>query len=221
MHNNLFLLAEEYNSNKALRLIVKLVPMGSIIDSTLAGFYTKEKERRLKVFFDELARYDLQLSEEVIHSDDFLHKYFITLKAALETKRAEKIQYFARLLKNSNEPIADNATDYYEDFLKVLDDLTYQELYVLKRLRSKEKENKNPAAMPLVYNKRFYRSLKKELAEELNVSIDEVLSIYIRLGRTGCINLEKGKQIAVEIDDSIATTDFFKKLELLAIEEDK
>lgn len=114
------------------------MPKGSIVDSTLASFYTKEKERRLKDFYDELASGNLNLTPEYIKTDDFLHKYFITLHVVLETKRTEKIQFFARLLNNSQSPMVNTLTEYYEDFLKALDELTYQELFILIKLRGIE-----------------------------------------------------------------------------------
>src|SRR5438105_2632604 len=124
MDNSLYLLTENYNSNEVLRLLVKLIPYGSIIDNKLVNFYTKEKEKRLKAFYDELASGKIELSEELVQSEDFLHKYYVTLKAALETKRFEKIRYFAKLLKNCQSTLLNQETDYYEDFVKVLDDLT-------------------------------------------------------------------------------------------------
>jgi hypothetical protein len=138
MNDSIYLLAESYNSNEILRNLIKLIPHGSIIDNKLANFYTKEKERRLKIFYDELANGNIQLTEEVIQTDDFIHKYYITLKAVLETRRNEKIQYFARLLKNSESQLVNNVIDYYEDFIKVLDDLTYQELFVLTKLSGRK-----------------------------------------------------------------------------------
>ncbi len=159
------------------------------------------------------------MTEDLIRSDDFIHKYFITLKAALETKRNEKIQYFARLLKNSNSPLANEPVDYYEDFIKVLDDLTYQELRILIKLHEQENLHESYEGNRLMVNKRFYRKFKAHLAEDMGISEDEVLSIFIRLGRTGCVNLDKSMEPLKQVHDSIATTDFFKKLEYLALTE--
>ncbi|RNI32830.1 hypothetical protein EFY79_19760 [Hanamia caeni] len=217
MNDSFYFLAESYNSNEILRSLIKLIPHGSIIDNKLTNFYTKEKARRLKIFYDELANGNIQLTEEVIESDDFIHKYYITLKAVLETRRDEKIQYFARLLKNSESELVNNPTDYYEDFIKVLDDLTYQELFVLKKLKEKEKEFESLQGRRLMIHKRFYRKFKIQLSEEIGITEDEVLSIFIRLGRTGCINLDKNTDQFNQVSDSIATTDFFKKLETLAL----
>jgi hypothetical protein len=85
MNDSLYLLAESHHSNEVLRTLIKLIPYGSIVDNNLSSFYTKEKERRLKVFFDELDKGAIPLTKELLDSDEFLHKYFITLKAVLET----------------------------------------------------------------------------------------------------------------------------------------
>lgn len=217
MNDSLYLLAESYNSNETLRLLIKLFPYGGIADNKLASFYSKERERRLKVFYDEIANGDLELTDEIIQSEEFLYKYYITLKAVLETRRTEKIQFFARLLKKSESKLLNKETDYYEDFLKVLDDLTYQEIFVLLKLREREKEHATIAGNRLMINKRFYRKFKTALSEEMGISENEVISILIRLGRTGCVNYDKNMQQFNEVHDSIATTDFYKKLEDLAL----
>ncbi len=216
MNDNLFLLAEEYHDNTVLRTLIKALPIGGIVDNTLANIYTKEKERRLKVFYNELANGSLNLTNEYINTDDFLHKYFITLHAVIETKRDEKIKFLARLLNNSESPLANTATDYYDDFLKALDELTYQELYILITLRKIEREFEADNKNLDFFKVQVYASLKEKLMSSLGISENEVYAILIRLERTGTVSFIRN-QHTLKHHDSIITTDFFRKLSQLAL----
>lgn len=192
--------------------MLKLLPYGDLVDGTLASFYTREKERRLKVFFDELDKGTISLTEEDIQKDDFLHKYFITVKAAVETKRDEKIQYFARLLMNGNSALINDKTDNYEDFLKVLDELTNQEIFILLFVRKFTSEfDKGPG----LSNMAVYRPMKAALATALDVSEDEVRSYFVRLERTGLVHHYQGSVFNNDVHNYLILSDTYKKLELL------
>ncbi len=219
MNNDLTHLAESYNSNKILRVLVKFMPKGGIVDNLLSSFYTKEKERRVTSFFDELSKNETALTEEIISSDDFLHKYFITLKAVIETKRTEKIKYFARLLNNSDSPIFNADTDNFEDFIKILDDLTFQELQILSIIRKYDKEIIENGDKPIDFDRKmskarsFYQKLKTDISKHLQIPEDEVRSLLTKLERTGCIFYNKGSADAMS---SVLTTLTYQKLEMLS-----
>lgn len=206
-------LLQSYSENRPLRLLIQALPMGGIVDGELAQFYTKEKARRLKVFFEELAQDEIHLSDEIVLNNDFLHKYFVTLKAAIDTKRDEKIQYFARLLRNQRSPLLNPDTDSYEDFIQVLDDLTYQEISILLFIR--EFTNNHPGPKGL-NNMAVYRPMKKKLAEIMSVSENEIVSYFVRLERTGLVHHYKGGAFNKEVHDYLILTDLFSKLETLA-----
>jgi len=219
MNSNLELLLEEHQSNKVIkRLIDILVPGGGTINDVLSSYLLKEKERRLKVFYEALANEEIKLTDEVIASDEFLNKYFITLKAVTETRRNEKIVYFAKLLNNSNSDSISHASNQYDDFVKVLDDLTYQELFVLKQISEHEIKHHIQNARKIMIGRRFYKILKTKVAMELGISEDEALSIFTRLERTGCVNHTKATPLMQDSNDAIVTTDFYLKLESLALQ---
>lgn len=217
MNDSLYLLAESYNSHKILRLLVKLIPRGGIVDSSLSSYYTKEKEKRVTTFFDELAKNETPLTEDIINSDDFLHKYFITLKAVIETKRTEKIRYFARLLNNCNTSLINDETDNFEDFIKILDDLTFQEIQILSIIRECDRETNDES---IDFNRKmtgaisFYKKIKENISIQLRITEDEVRSHLNRLERTGCVFYQKA---ANEKMFSVVTTSLYHKLEWLAI----
>ena len=91
-------LATRYEHNPIIRALVQLIPFGfgSAADVALVTTIENIREERAHTFFDELASQDLILTEEQIENEDFLHSYFATTRAALNTRRREKIRLFAR-----------------------------------------------------------------------------------------------------------------------------
>ncbi len=189
MNDDLTWIGKSYNDNRALRLMVQLLPYGGLIDKNLAAFYIREKERRLKVFFDELNQGNINLTDAEIKNDDFLHKYFITARAVVDTHGDVKIRYFAHLLQNYNSPLLNRDLANYDDFLAILDELTFQEVKILLFIRKYIEEYKGP---PGLNNLAIYRPLKSDLATELNVTEDEIISYFVRLGRTGLTHFYQG-----------------------------
>jgi hypothetical protein len=163
-------------------------------------------------FFNELNRGNIPLTEDDIQSDDFLYKYFITIKAVIKTRRDEKIKHFANLLLHANSDLLNNKTDSYEDFLKVLDDLTYQETFILLFIRQFAFEYKKPAGLS---NMGMYRPMKEKLASILEVSEDEIRSYFVRLERTGLVHHYQASVFDKDVHSYIILTDTFKKLEQL------
>ena len=98
-------IAGAYEDNAVVRALVQLitehVPLG--IGSALDAAITKRVENLREEFFDELASGEVELTEEVIAQDDFLHAYFSTVRAAMAAHQTEKIRLFARMLLRSVE----------------------------------------------------------------------------------------------------------------------
>jgi len=132
-------LVEKYD-NPVIRSLIQLVPfgIGSGIDVLLMTKIKTIRDSRIKAFFDDLNEGEIELTEELIAQEDFLHSYFSTIRAVLRTRRKEKIKLFARLFKNS---VIDNQVsdpDEYDDYLKILDDLSMKDIILLNEIKSFE-----------------------------------------------------------------------------------
>lgn len=116
----------------ALSGLVDLVPYG--LGSTINNIITEIQSRRLRTFLDQAANGETQLTQEIIEKEDFLHNYFATVSAVINTRRIEKIRLFGNLF---NKAVYTNTilnTDEYEFFLKILDELTFIEIELLSSL---------------------------------------------------------------------------------------
>ena len=185
-----------YESNPLIRAIVQVaispVPhgIGSAIDTYLTSKVENMREERLRHFFSKLADGSHVLTEELIQSEDFLHAYFSTLKAALNSRRKVKINLFAQLLLTACRE-QHLSSEKYEEFLNILDDLSVRELHILLILKNFEdaqtpkldtnRENEND----LQVANSFWKDFEAMVQNKYTVSSSELRAILNRLNRTG------------------------------------
>jgi hypothetical protein len=179
----------------SFRALAQLIPPGAIADAILSERVQKIYEKRQRIFYDELARGKKQLTPGLIQSESFLHAYFATERAALNSHREEKIRMFARLLKaaaRSGVLSSIEGVDEYEGYLSILDDLTIKEMKVLIALESYEAKYYNgPKTKRDISTEGL---LLEEVARVLEIpkeqiTDDELRGIVVRLNRTGCYAL--------------------------------
>lgn len=136
--NMLGKLSVYYSKKPLIQSLLKLVPGWSSADTLLQKRANEIKNDRLKVFFDELALGRQELTDELIQTEDFLHSYFCTLRAVLNSRQREKIKLFARLLDSSLEPTLQVSSDEHEELLSILEEITLREFAILNDLRKRE-----------------------------------------------------------------------------------
>lgn len=118
-------LAAGYAEAPIIRSLLQLVPGWGMSDTLLVHRAGEIREKRMRTFFDELAKGTCEITEELAATDQFLHCYFATLTAALRTNRQDKIRMFARLLRTlPQEGEPDDIVDMYEEELRLLDSLS-------------------------------------------------------------------------------------------------
>ena len=185
---------EKYEGNRVIRGLIQLIPfgMGSSLDVILSKTLDKIQNERVTAFFDELAAGNVVVDEELLRSEDFLHCYFSTTKYALNSRRHEKIQMFARLLKSSLLDDGPKGVDEYEDFLKILDELSYRELKALSLLDEYSGRIREEEQNDLQWTNTFWDEFEKRLPIELSMPLDEVPNFLTRISRTGCYETFKG-----------------------------
>lgn len=192
-------LGSEYENNPIIRALIQIVMapipygIGSAIDDALTTAINNLREKRLKVFFDELATGSRHLTPDLIREEDFLHAFFSTLKAAANSKRHEKIRLFARLLKNATA-LGKLGSEQLEEYLQILDDLSLRELAILVKLDSFER--KHPLKLrrntdftdPGIYLQRadeFWQEFTTQVENDLKIPPEELIAMLSRLNRTG------------------------------------
>ena len=80
-------LLKEYSANTYIRTLIQRIPYGAMVDSMLTVSYNNILVDRAKTFFNELSRGNIELTEEIIQNEGFLHAYYTTFRASLYTKQ--------------------------------------------------------------------------------------------------------------------------------------
>jgi len=175
---------------RALMQVLGTLTFGTApaLDTALDTKIQNIRERRLRAFFEELDKGSTKLTNQIIQSEDFLHAFFATTKAALNTRREEKIRMFARLLRRAiSQGDFSHYDNEYEEHLGILDELSYREILILFMLE--RYENEHPVKgeeNELQRASRFWNKFTQETKKTFHISDEEVTSILTRLNRTGC-----------------------------------
>jgi hypothetical protein len=178
-------LETKYNSIPFIRALLQLHPVGSSVDTVISGIFNNMRNARLDVFFDELS--NGKLPEPNLITEDYIHKYTLTIKYVLNTYRKEKIRIFAIIFRNSlyeKSELVD--VDVYEELIKILDELGYREIAALKIYESliTDPQIKNENELEQAF--RVWDKFTEILEKDLKVPKEQAQSFMLRIARTGC-----------------------------------
>ena len=170
------------------RGLIQLIPcgIGSAIDVAVVTKLENIHKDKLREFFDELEKGAIPLTPEIIESEDFLHCYISTVRAALNTRRREKIRYFARLLTSSISSSEISTVDEYDECLSILDELSFRELGILIVLsRYEKKYSYQDGGSHIQKADQFWERFSSEVCSGFSIPREELNGMLIRLNRTG------------------------------------
>ena len=185
---------EIYNRNPALRfLITTFVPVvGSVLDVTATQMWHLMQTKRMRVLIEELDKGNVLLTEEQVAQESFVHCFMVTSQAVVRTNRHKKIALFARLLESVVSEPYDLSIDEYEEFLLILDDLSYREILALRILDKYSDSPREIDQNDLQWTDTFWEKFVSELSKKLHIQPDELKSFLARLARTGCYEVFVG-----------------------------
>ncbi|WP_226675688.1 hypothetical protein [Rossellomorea aquimaris] len=214
-------LLRKYSNNSVLRGLIQVVPYGAVVDNLLNVSYNNILLERAKIFYEEIGCGTVELTPELVENEDFLHSYFSTYKAALFTRQREKIRFFARLLSNGiYEGIVSNA-DEYDDFLKILDDLTSREIVILFLLDERESKSiYNENENQLQRTSSFWDDFETEASHVLKISSAELKGFLKRVERTGCYTEITGTYFDYSGGKGHLTETYYKLKRLIKIKKE-
>lgn len=212
-----------YVKKPAVRALMQLagtLTLGTVsaIDAGIVQKIQNIKENRAKIFFEELDRGNIHLTEEMIKSDDFLHAFYATTKVAMQSRREEKIKLFASYLKSiCQEKTPTQSIDEYEEYLCILDELSYREFQILGILEKYEQEHPVREKQTEVQRTdQYWKQFKSEISGLLNISQDEVISTLTRLNRTGLYREITGTYFDYHGGQGVLTEMYYKLKKMIA-----
>jgi DNA-binding MarR family transcriptional regulator len=177
-------LALLYERNPYLQALIGIVQAGGVLGPLLDKRASELLKDRGRAFFDELQQGKLELTQDLIEGEEFLHCYFATTAAVLATRQRQKIRYFARLLTNGLQYDVISNVDDYEELLATLHELSYREIVALGILETYQAVNGSTEPPEGIWSR-----LRVDLSERLRIPPSEVTSFLSRLERSGLFRL--------------------------------
>jgi len=180
---------EGYEKNSVIRPLLQLIPygIGSGVDSFLMITLNRMRQERAKVFFDELISGNFNPNSDYIKTDDFVNKYILTMRYVLNTNQKEKVKMFAKIFNNSiNKDNKIFNIDIYEDFVGILNELSYREISALSLFETYDTIPMDDDKNELIRVDKFWDEFVERMENELNVPKSYINNFMIRITRTGC-----------------------------------
>jgi hypothetical protein len=214
MKDELILLAESYEKKPVIKGLVKLIPYGSAVDSFFSVSLANYKKKQLSVFFDELSEGKVELTQNIVDTNEFLYAFFKTTSYVENTRTDDKIKRFGKILKS----VASGNINYdeFEDYVSVVNDLSDREFLMLAIKYKYEAIYNNTVIEykdlnPKELIGKYWPTYKEEVRNTLKISEEELNAMLVRLERTGCYVILKGYFDAGSENDGFTTT-IFKKI---------
>jgi len=178
-----------YENNPIIRPLLQLIPcgIGAGVDSFLIITLNRMRQERAKIFFDEIINGNINPNNAYLKTDDFVHKYILTMRYVLNTNQKEKIIMFAKIFKNSlNKDSKIFNIDIFEDFIGILNELTFHEISALLLFETYDTVPEAIDGNELIRVNKFWNEFEERMENELNVPKSYVNNFMIRITRTGC-----------------------------------
>ena len=131
---------------------------------------------------------DIKISPE-IDKNEIIRRSF-ELTQIISKTREEKLKYLAHLLQYSISEEEYISADEFDDYLKILDELSVREIQIICLLNDREEkylQNEEYGESRFEYHLNFSINFITKIKDKVNLKYDEISAIFHRISRTGCI----------------------------------
>lgn len=209
-------------NNLSVRILLQAIPyVGAGIDLLLQKGIEEFEKERMATFLQSITEGSLASTEADLKSEPYLHNFILTVNVVLKTRRREKIALvgalFSKAVKKGFLTLPES--DKYETYLKILDELTLEEINILKLLNDFEIKNEakdTSRRERLLQNIKFWPEFEKDMLEKLSVTNASLDGVLIRIERTGCLYIPRKN--ANDLSGYAAiTTDVFHEFQAMIL----
>ena len=175
-----------YQRNPLLRMIVRLNPITSVAEAGILGTVDMYLNRRMFVFAQELISLNIDPPEDRIRKREFIDAFSATQRKVRETTNDNKIKTFAALFASYYEGSIFSSVDHYEEFLRILDEISEREFRVLLILDRHERLNPlQVSENQLGRANRIWQAFTDEVESSVGIPVKHLAAVMKRLERTG------------------------------------
>ena len=189
--------------------VIKSVPIiGDLIDSsieyTLTEFQQKKRDQLLEIILSS----DIHITSEAVNDVEFIVNFAKTLGVVNKLATNDKVKYFANLLKNTYFMNNSINADTYDEYLNILEDISFREIQYLCYLYNYSKDK----------NIKRWGSFKESFSKNFSIDKKLIYPIYYRLKRTGFVDEVLGfspgtisgdEEAGYEMESGDIDTDYF------------
>ena len=188
-----------------------IVPLGSFIDAYTEKQLNDFQNSKLQKFIDLLVCETSNITSDMVNDIEFIMNFKKTVEAVYRLSTNDKVEYFSNLLRNSYLAYDRIDNDVYDEYIHVLNTLSYREIRYLKFI--------------------FQHGITSDefgeaFATEFNMSRWDYPDIYKRLVSTGFVQEDYSfsggrvdqKIVASEYDDEFKLTPPEMNVEFYATE---
>lgn len=166
---------------KAYAGLIPIPGWNTVLAGTTGIINDKLSEKRIRYYIDKLNNEEINM-DEIQANASSLWNMIQTINVVMRTKRKEKIDCFVNILVNGyNEKMIFNDDDVFEDYIKILERLSMEDIIILEVLR---KENIIIADKDKEKLNNFETALENKLtaiSEKSNMNRDYTIAMLDKL----------------------------------------
>lgn len=199
---------DAYN-NPMVDLVVDILgiafPAIPVIKETLNVRVNEFQAKKRDQFMDIILSGNSRITSDKVQDVTFIMELAKTMDVINRLSQNDKVVYIANLFKNEFIEGEKYNVNRYEEYLYRLDYMSLREIDILIYLYKYDEEN-------IKENHAEWYDFKKVASEKYNISMDEVVSIFNGLTRTGfCRSLNMLFPSEEDIENPFYVTEYFKE----------
>lgn len=171
--------------------IASAVPfVGGLLSNSINASFTHFQEKKRKQFLDIILSNKENITSDKVNEIEFIINFTKTLEAVNRLSTYDKIQYFANLLKNSYFTENKIINDEYEEYLALLNYLSYREIFILIKFSKTYWKIPKSELDGGYMDKPLFRDFMQNIISEFNITECEVADILMKLQNNSLCKFE-------------------------------
>ena len=166
--------------------------MGPNCRRIIGGIYwfcrwEKLRPKRLKYLAELLEKKEIDIDDNLIKNEDFLHAIILIVNSVLKTSKEKRIGWFADLLENGiKSELIINDSESFEYFESLLDSVSYSEMLIIEAI-NEIKDQLQISADGIDNSKELIQIALTNIKKYVNYNEDLILGILDKLTYSGLV----------------------------------
>lgn len=172
-----------------LTALPKIISDNIPVLAEISAGWDRVKQERFATAIQQLEENEIELEDVPWEVEDRIHAIQVTFEAIRRTRKRDKIRFLANLLAGqlSEEEAVDDVSEY-EEYVQILDELSYRELtllYMMDKHGLHMPEGRNELSETQSIDE-GWSDFVEEAKATFDLEENELTSILHRLTRSGC-----------------------------------